>query len=454
MKGFWRIVTVSIAALLPVVAWLVVGCSGVRSGGNGDTQDGLARRPAVPVVFIPGMTGTRLEDPTTGEVIWGGSRQLIRPRDGGYRIALPLGPDMPGEPGHSQQSYFAAEPLWELRLPGWTKPIYRPLAERFEREGYRRGRLHQPRAEDRLYFFNYDWRYGNLATVRQLHSELENLSKVRGAAQAIDLICQSNAAKICRYLVKYGARPMDEVEAGTVPDRSYRIRKVILVGASNGGAMRVLQLMNRGRRYVALVGRTVQPEVFFTLRPLFADLPDGADLFLDRSGRALDVDLFDPENWVRYGWSIFQPKVERRLRDEPREDLFGSGEERLAYLAEQLRGAQRMQRLLAAEISPFPGVQYYRLENRSKPTFARAVLTERGGVWRTLFFKDRLVSVDPRLRTLASEPGDGHATLSSQRHLSPQEESAVAGSALIAGGHFEMIIEPEGLDALLGFLAE
>ena len=55
---------------------------------------------------------------------------------------------------------------------------------------------------------------------------------------------------------------------------------------------------------------------------------------------------------------------------------------------------------------------------------------------------------------LRGRPWDGHATLASQRRLSPQEEAALAGSFLAHGGHFEMVIAPDSLDAVLSFLAE
>jgi hypothetical protein len=67
---------------------------------------------------------------------------------------------------------------------------------------------------------------------------------------------------------------------------------------------------------------------------------------------------------------------------------------------------------------------------------------------------DPEVDGDPALRALATAPGDGHATLASQRLLSLQEEAAVAGAEQVDGGHFEMLVEPAGLDALVRALAD
>lgn len=409
----------------------------------------------VPVIFVPGVTGTKLRDPESEELVWGSARQLFFPRDRGARFALPLvGGASPAGSAHPQAHYDAPEPLWQLRLPGWTKRIYRPLLERFEQAGYRYGDLAAPGPADDFFFFNYDWRYGNLESVKRLDRQLEALSAARGDTE-VDLVCQSNAAKICRWLAKYGTLDLDDAEAGASWQRGYRIRKLVLVGASNNGALRVLQLLLQGRTYVPLVGRNLAPEVFFTLRPLFEDLPATRDdLFFDQSGRILAVDLFDARNWVEYGWSIFGRKAQARLAREPRADLFGDREQQLEYLRVQLESARRLQLLLARDSEDFPEIDYYRLENTSSPTIDRALLTREQDEWRTHFLGDQRVDRDPALKRLASAVGDAHATLASQRGLSPQETAALAGVANVAGGHFEAVVEPEGLDAILGFLSE
>ncbi|RLE22395.1 MAG: hypothetical protein DRJ50_07715, partial [Actinobacteria bacterium] len=84
----------------------------------------------------------------------------------------------------------------------------------------------------------------------------------------------------------------------------------------------------------------------------------------------------------------------------------------------------------------------------------RALLVQERGEWRTYFLGDEKVDRDPVLRELASAPGDGHAGLASQRGLSAQEEAAVAATVQVEGGHFDAIIQPESINAILAFLAE
>jgi len=416
-------------------------------------------RPAAsitPVVFVPGVTGTKLTDSRDGGLVWGATAQLLRPHDGGYQLALPLARGTAAGDAHPQSRYEPSEPLWQMRLPGWTKPIYRPLAEYFAAGGRPLGELEAPEPEAGLFFFDYDWRQRNLDSVRRLDAQLEALRVARGGELAVDLICQSNAGKICRYLVKYGALSPVEAEGGALPSRHYRIRKVIFVGASNNGALRSFQLLLRGRRYIPFAGRKLRPEIVFTIRPLFEDLPGGSEeVFFDERGDALEVDIFDPRSWLEYGWSIFTPAVAERLRRAPRSDLFGTTEDRMAYLEAELEHSRKVQGLLQRDAPGFPDdVRYYLLENRSRPTFDRALLTRVDGRWRTYFASDRRVARDPGLLALAAAPGDGHATLASQRQLSPQELGAQAGATQVEGGHFEMVIAPAGLGALIAFLED
>ena len=327
---------------LPVLAAAatLVACSGLGNRPREQQHAGIVDH--TPVVFVAGVTGTKLQDPQRKTLTWGGVRQLLRPRDGGYNLVLPLAVAEGGgdeSPGLPQTRYDAIGPIWQLRFPGWTKEIYRPLRERFEEAGYRLGDLASPGSAGDLFFFDYDWRYGNLHSVQRLDRQLAALSEARGGTD-VDLVCQSNAAKICRWLAKYGTLDPDEVDASAVWQRSYRIRKLVLAGVSNSGALRVLRLLIQGRSYIPLVGRRFHPETFFSIRPLFEDLPAHRDdLFFDENGETLSVDLFDAHNWVKYGWSIFGRDAIDRLQRKPRSDLFGDRRQQLDCRASTTSGA-------------------------------------------------------------------------------------------------------------------
>lgn len=400
-----------------------------------------------PVVLVPGITGAKLRDAATGKLAWGNGARLVGPRDGAYGLARSLNDPAAG-------AELAADGvLEEIRLGFVKKEVYGPIARLLEAHGYRRGDLAHPRAGDTLFLFAYDWRQDNEAAVAKLYRQLEELRRVRGDERlAVDLVCQSNGAHLCRYLAKYGGASFAAAAAGHggLPE-TLEVRKMILVGSSNGGSLRILQMLDRGRRYVAL-GRKFQPEVLFTFPSLFQDLPSYLErYFVGPDGQELAVDLYDPVAWETYGWSIFDAAARRRTARRP--DLFGGPEAWRAYLAATLERARLLHRLLASDPPGFDAPRTYLIQNPSDPTPERAVLERDGGKWRLLFTGDRELARRPGLRERATARGDGHATVASQMHLSPRETAAIAAPpAYVEGDHFELILNPESLRRLLEFL--
>jgi len=226
---------------------------------------------------------------------------------------------------------------------------------------------------------------------------------------------------------------------------------MILVGTSNGGSLRILRMLHRGRRYVAL-GRRFRPEVLFTFPALFQDLPSYlASYFVGPDGRELAVDLYDPAAWEAYGWSIFGTAARRRAARRP--DLFGGPDAWRAYLAAVLERTRLLHRLLAGDPPGFRPPRTYLIQNSSDPTPERAVLLRDGAEWTLLFTGDHELARRPGLPELVTARGDGHATAASQAHLSPRETAAIAAPPVpVAGDHFELILNPESLRRLLEFL--
>lgn len=409
-----------------------------------------AAPPPPVVVFIPGTTGTELRERDGGRVRWGKARSLFLPRDRGRSLALPLDP-VPVEAG-----LVPGGPIRTIRIGPYVKPIYAPLLAAMEGAGYRIGRLDDPGPADTFLVHAYDWRRDHLANAHELAARLEALRVARGLATLpVALIAQSSGAHLARYLVKYGGAPLAEAEGGAArPPAAIRFDKLILIGTANGGALRVLRDFNRGRRYV-LFGRRFSPEVLFTFRSLFQDLPVYTDdLFVDQAGGKLAIDLFDPETWRHHQWSIYGPAAARRLaRADPR-GPFGDATARDRYLRERLATARRFHRLLRADAPGFGATGYYSLQNAAEPTPARAVLDHRNGRWRTRFSGDRAIDRDPRLQSRVSTAGDGHAVLTSQQWLSPQEQAALVAIAAFDGGHFELIVNPQVLARLLEHLGD
>lgn len=406
------------------------------------------------VVLVPGITGTRLRDTETGRLVWGDGASVVRPHDGGYAMALPI--DAP------EQGDGRLEPagvIDEVRLLGvFHKRVYEPIRELVSGAGYRPGDLDRPRPGESYFELGYDWRLESAVTARRLLAALERVAAVRGASPLrVALVCQSSGAHVCRWLAKYGGATLEEAEAGRggLP-AGIEVSRLVLVGNANGGSVRILRELDRGRRYLPLVGRTISQEAAFTFRSVYQELPVYRDdVLVGAAGEPLAADVWDAGTWQRYAWSVFRPEVRRRLAAAGRADLFGDQPARLAYLARRLDRGRRYADLLARDAPGFCTPRVYLIQNGSDPTPDRGLLVERGDRWRLLFTGDRRVDRDPVLHELISAAGDGHATRASQLWLSPQELAALAADPVaVHGGHFELILAPEAKRRLLDFLAD
>ncbi len=443
----WCRILIRIGALVWVGFWAVVCAQTLPP-----ISEPVGKSEKVPVIFVPGVTGAELRDRSTGQIYWGKGKNLLRPRDRGYRVARSL---VLGAGAHPIE---VGNVILQLRVAGlFKKVIYQPLVDLFERNGYKVGDLTAPHPDENFFLFAYDWRQDNVESARLLDQRLENLREVRGESELeIVLLCQSNGSHVCRYFAKYRSVKLEEAEAGIETDSRIAVSKLGLLGSSNGGSLRVLRELDRGRKYVQWIGRVWSPEVLFTFKALFQDLPTYTrDLFVDDRGHALEIDLFDAVNWKKYGWSIYGDEVQRRLSKKPRDDLFGDSDERFEFLAQSLDRTQRLHRLLRSDGPDLGATRLYIVKNGSLSTPSKAVIRQREGSWSTLFAGDRDLEKLPVAESRITTRGDGHATLASQMWLSRQELSRLAWQPVdVEGKHFEMIIAPETQEQILRILAD
>lgn len=414
------------------------GCASVEPSPLPSDAAGASSRGVV--VFVPGITGSELRDRESGRVLWGDLRSFFLPRDDGYGLAVPIG-------GAADRLEAGGPMLRVGSLPLLRRDVYLPIVRAFEREGFRRG--------DDLVLFGYDFRRDSVANARLLARRIDAVATsgagADGSARDVHLVCQSNATYLCRWAVRYGDVSMEEAEQGIrrQPSR-VRVASVTLLATANGGGIRILREIDRGRIYMSVVGRRFRPEMFFTYASLYQDLPAGrSDLFIDENGRPLDIDLFDARSWKTYGWSIFGRDAGRRAARNP--EIFGDEAQRLALLQGWLDDAKRLHALLYNDAAPWPeATRLVSIQGKSHPTMSRAVVMRDGSGWKTLFLGDRELEGRAGLAGLLSEPGDIHASLTSQQWLTPSELRALGDATHYAeGDHLTVAHEEEALRVMV-----
>ncbi len=446
LRGLW------LSALLAVLAVVITAMS--RRPPPPIVEALRHTSPKTPVILVPGITGSILRDRVTQNVIWGTGRRLFVPRDGGFAISLPITWKESQTP-----RLEASTVIEEIRLAKLLRrSVYGPAITMLEAHGYRRGDLTAPEAAATVFPFAYDWRLSNALSAQLLGQRLEELRLARGEERLrVDLLCHSNGAHICRYLLKYGGASLEDAEAGRAgPPANLEIRKLVLFGSANGGSQRILRELNRGRYYVKLIGRRILPEAAFGFATMYQELPGyRREVFIDSEGRDLDIDLYDAANWHKYNLGFFNRDVRARLRKNPRPEVLGDGEdEQLEFLQRALTDARRFQQVLKRDL-PVGDTRYYSIQNVDTDTPDKAVLLQDKGGWRLLFTGDKELKRRPELHALATTRGDRHASLASQKWLAPQEQAALVAAACHAeGDHFGLIFDPASLRCMAHFLAE
>jgi hypothetical protein len=236
------------------------------------SRRGRARADRAPVVFIPGMLGTRLVD-HRGRVVWGNLPRLYH------------GPSV-------VTATRTAGLLGEIAVipPLVGVDVYGGLVRFIERAGgYRPG-------ED-LFVLDYDWRRG----AEDGAAELARLvARIRGfGEERVDLVALSTGGLVARaFLAEHGAAP---------------IRRIVYVGAPQRGSFDAIACLHRGFRF-APGGKRFSPREAATLQVSFDALPPaGEPVFVDGGGARIDLDLHDPALWSRLKLADADADFARRL---------------------------------------------------------------------------------------------------------------------------------------------
>jgi pimeloyl-ACP methyl ester carboxylesterase len=310
-----------------------------------------------PVIVIPGTLGSELINTKTGETVWPSAFRTSQE-------GLPISPDLAANrddlvPGKIIETVKLARLLPEVY-------VYRDLLLALRRyAGYRDGDWHNPGVDgfqDTFYVFPYDWRQDNVSNARELIRRIAQLkAKLQRPDLKFNIVAHSMGGLIARYAAMYGDA---DLPPGNAPIQATwagaaHISKIVMIGSPNEGSADAFATLIEGysiteglRRRVPLLNKLTAEDAVRT-PSVFQLMPHrDAVRFLDENLQPLAVDLYDPEAWKRYGWSVIysSPEFRRRYAGVAATDgSNGKSEEELdAYLAATLQRTRRFHEALDA----------------------------------------------------------------------------------------------------------
>lgn len=361
-----------------------------------------------PVVLVHGIMGSRLRDRRGQGEVWPGSLSRLAWSD--YpELALPI--DAQGlAPAPSSLLPYA------ITDAAVGRDFYGRILDTLTRVGgYRLARPGTPAqvGERRVYVLLYDWRQDNVVSARALDDLIETIRRdYRQPNLQVDVIAHSMGGLLTRYYARYGRS--DVLDGNDFPvnqQGAAKLRRVVLVGTPNLGAITSLQTLLEGQRIG--LGR-VPPEVLVTFPSIYQLLPHPInDWLVTAGGRVLDRDLFDIDIWRRFEWGIFAPKVRERVRQRFANPA--AGEAYLALLERYMdKHLERARRFVWSLTVAAPGEKNWLVlfGGDCEPTPARILVEEVDGDSRVALYPSEVqrpvAGID--YERLMLEPGDGVVT--------------------------------------------
>lgn len=323
-----------------------------------------------PIIVIPGLLGSRLRDPASGQVVWGafdGNAADPGTTLGARLVALPF-TDLMTTPGAAVRADGVLDRV-RIRVAGIPIALraYAEIMSTLGVGGYRDealglgGEIDYGRDHFTCFQFSYDWRQDNVVNARRLmafmrekrafvQGEYARRFGVRDASVKFDIVAHSMGGIVARYAMLYG--DTDLPADGTLPPLNWEgagyIARLIQIGTPNGGSLDAFRVLVDGRDFGAPIVPSYSPAILGTFPSLYQLLPRARarPAVLAGSPEAL-LDLYDPAVWERMGWGIANPRIDEDLATLM-PTVRSAGDRRRLALALQARLLRRARAFSAA----------------------------------------------------------------------------------------------------------
>lgn len=410
-------------ALGAVVVAALSGCRGTPSapdlGGLYDTPAQELGAARYPVIVIPGILGSKLEDSVTRQKVWGafefGAADADNPR-GARAIALPI---EPGVPLSERVDTVVATDVLDtvtadvLLLQNLEIGAYVDILLTLDAGRYRDQSLGESGAIDygglhyTCFQLAYDWRRDVSEAAALLHEQVliaQDTHRWANGLDAdapvkVDVVAHSMGGLLLRYYLRYGPEPLPE--HGSLPELTWagaaHVSRAVIIGTPNAGSALSLRQLVRGWNLNPFFPN-YRPAVLGTMPAIYQLLPRTRHGAVVDADTGAPIDVLDPAVWERYGWGLADPDADRYLA-WLMPTIESRGARRAAaleHLRLSLARARQFHAAVDAPASPPAGTELYLFAGDAEPTVA--VYEVRG---------------DGRIRERSEGPGDGTVLRSS-----------------------------------------
>ena len=356
-----------------------------------------------PVIVIPGILGSRLED-DDGTVVWGAfTPEAADPEtpSGARRVALPMrsGVDL----AELTDSVSSAGALASIEVELFGLPIpqqaYAAILMALGVGGFRDESLGTAGAVDygddhfTCFQFDYDWRrdlpenaarFGRFLAERKAYVERE-LSARYGIERDVrfDIVAHSMGGLLLRYYLRYGDAALEDALArDSVPwSGADDLERIILVGTPNAGSIKSFVQLIEGLK-LSVVLPIYPPAVLGTMPAVYQLLPRERHrpLVHRAASHTPYPGLFDVEVWERNGWGLADPEQSAVLASllpdvaEPEQRRAIA----LEHIEKCLTRAEQFQRVLDRPAEPPPGVDLVLVSGDAIQTPAELAIDSKG----------------------------------------------------------------------------
>ncbi len=434
--------------------------------GFGQTPPTTAAAPAqgkTPIIIIPGLTGSDLVNSKTGEEVWFRAR---RAKDDDIR--LPISPNLSRNRDNLTVRDIIRKVEFFKVLP--EIEVYERLIDSLKtRGGYREVKWNtatRKDAQDTFYVFPYDWRRDNVENAQLLTRKITALKRRLGKPNLkFNIVAHSMGGLIARYAAMYGDAELPRVTPKPTWAGARNFDKIFLMGTPNAGSISSLNALLNGFSYVG--GGLNLPFIqdisrfdAFTIPSIYQLLPhDGALVAYDENLKPMTIDLYDPAEWEKYGWSIW--------KDDNFTKKFSATEQRNArpFFTAVLARAKRFQAALNAGANAKTSVSFYLMGGDCKPTPAGMLMLrdEKKNRWETRFkangftrsdgVKIKDTEVEPLLLSLGDSVVTKSSLVGENRKIGSSVVTPVSAEIYQCVGHNKLVTSTEVQDKLFAYLS-